>query len=102
MKECRRKFLGSDLFDLQQHSLFDEWRVNDMWVIGGILPMPPAYLAGTAEIIAFDYHFYIRGAFLDQTFEIGNRENFLGLKDVLLNAVTSEFTPRKKIFVSVR
>lgn len=38
---------------------------------------------------------------MDNRFEIGNRKDLLNLKDVLLTAVTSEFTPRKKNFVSV-
>lgn len=102
VKECRAKFSDSDLYDLHKHPLVDEWRVHDMWVAGGILPSSPNYLAPGETIISFDYHFYILGAFMDQRFEIGNREDFLKLKDVLLMAVTSEFTPRKKIFFSVR
>lgn len=101
VKECRTNFSESDLFNLHRHPMVDEWRVHDMWLVAGVLPTPPNYMVPSETINSFEYHFYIRGAFMDQMFEIGNREDLLKLKDVLLTAVAAEFSARKKIFVSV-
>lgn len=101
VKECRANFLENDLYNLRRYPLYDEWRVNDMWMIAGVLPISSKDITAADVIISFDYHFYIRGAFMDNRFEIGNRNDLLNLKDVLLTAVTSEFTGRKKVFLSV-
>lgn len=104
MKTSRYTHRDLDLFNFHKQPLQDGWRVNDVWLEAGVIPTAPETGMDSYSsnyIMGFDYQFYICGLFQNNKFEIGSRDDFINLKDILLLVLTSEFARKKKVFMAV-